>query len=148
MRDKKRGKLLYECVSVLQEEIEKAEKYRKERKERKREKKERKKEKKERKYIDETSKEKKEKTHKDRSSKEKKHKERTSHAAVGEDRKQFKHVEEVKEIKPNGKLQKSEDGENEQLERNRITKELDQPISWSIVACRTVLRAARGKEAA
>ncbi|KAK7280764.1 hypothetical protein RJT34_25831 [Clitoria ternatea] len=128
IRNGARSEALIESIK-LREEIEKAEKDRKERKERKREKKERKKEKKERKHKDGTSKEKKEKKHKDGSSKEKKHKERTSHAAVGEDRKLFKHVEEVKEIKPNGKLQKSEDCENEQLERSGITEELDQPVS-------------------
>ncbi|GAU12258.1 hypothetical protein TSUD_02250 [Trifolium subterraneum] len=89
------------------------EKDKKEKKEKKKEKEEKKREKKERK---EKRKRDKEHEHKDSSS---------SHSTVGI---KFK-FNELKETKDNGKLQKVEDYELEQLERSGLTEEHDQPVS-------------------
>ncbi|KAJ1424159.1 hypothetical protein SESBI_11828 [Sesbania bispinosa] len=95
----------------LQREMEKAKKDKKDRKEKKREKKEKRKEKKER-----------------------KHKEgKTSHGSDAD--KKFKLIDDIKEVKADGKLQKGGDYENEQLERSGITEELDQPVSSREFCC-------------
>ena len=109
--------------------MEKAEKDRKEKREKKREKKEKKMEKKEKK------KEKKEKKERRKEEKEIKLKEGTATTSHGtDDGKKFKLISKLKETKADGKLQKGEDCENEQLERSGITEEFDQPVT-SVEPC-------------
>lgn len=101
--------------------MEKAEKDRREKKEKKREKKERKREKKEKKE-------------RRKAEKERKLKDGASACPGTDDGKKFKLINELKETKADGKLQKGEDSENEQHERSGITEELDLPVT-SVEPC-------------
>ncbi|KAL2976201.1 hypothetical protein AAZX31_14G204800 [Glycine max] len=115
-----RGEALIKSIK-LREEMEKAEKDRREKKEKKREKKERKREKKEKKE-------------RRKAEKERKLKDGASACPGTDDGKKFKLINELKETKADGKLQKGEDSENEQHERSGITEELDLPVT-SVEPC-------------
>ncbi|BAT82862.1 hypothetical protein LR48_Vigan07g277400 [Vigna angularis] len=114
-----RSEALIESIK-LREEIEKK---RREKIEKKRIKKEKKRAKEEKKEI------RKEK-------KERKHKEGTTAAINGsDDDKKFKLINDIKETKADGKLQKGEVCDNELLERSGITEELEQPVTSREPCC-------------
>ncbi|KAL2319186.1 hypothetical protein Fmac_033062 [Flemingia macrophylla] len=148
-----RGEALIESIKRRKEMEEKAKKDREEKKrekeekkrlkkEKKREKKEKRKEKKERKLKEGTTthgvddgKELNEGTTTSRCndhSNKRKHAEGT--ISCGSDGKKLKLLNEIKETKADGKLQKGEDCENEQFERSGITEELEQPVT-SVEPC-------------
>lgn len=82
---------------------------------------------------EEKKRERKEKKEKRKEKKEKKLKGgTTSHRGDG---KKFKHIDELKDIKADGKLLKGENFENEQIERSGITEEHDQPVSSREPCC-------------
>ncbi|PNY03733.1 hypothetical protein L195_g000141 [Trifolium pratense] len=116
---RKTDALIEESIKIrLDLDLEKPKKERKEKDKKEKEEKKREKEEKKR--------EKKEKKEKRKRDKEHKHKDSTSsHATVGI---KFKFID-VKESEANGKLQKVENHENEQLERSGLTEEHGQPVS-------------------
>jgi len=113
-------KMLFWCLKLREEEVEKKRKEKIEKKKIKKEKKRAKEEKKE----------------KRKEKKERKHKEGTNKATNGsDDDKKFKLINDIKETKAEEKLQKGEVGENELLERSGITEELEQPVTSREPCC-------------